>query len=664
MRKLLLAVVGLLSWSYVSAQTTSNISTSVQNCQGDSIEVFFAISSPFNATNTFKVELSDNSGVFSGNYIEFNPLLAANVGFYSMDALIPETTPQGAYKIRLVSTNPIQISDTISNIIIGKNPETTITVVNTFQSMGEHTLCEGDTAILYGPTPNPGDSYDYQWMAGGSPLSGETADSLLVTMSGAYAIEVSLGQCDATSNDTIVNTYTPPAEVYVVPGPGVQLQGMDTVIICAGTQITLNAASFTAPDIDLDFQWLKDDSLDIWGNPVIYASEGDTTNSIQVDSAGVWYITTTSTPGGCIDTSRAFYVISDTMPTTSVQTMLWPGQTLPTTTLCMADSVLLSATDTVLGTTWVYQWEVAYPAGSGSWTALPNDTMPWMVVDTSLVPDTADYRLVVTNGMCEYIANTTTVDFVPYPTIAIAPGDSLGICEGDSVLVHLTSNALSFSWDGGAYVGAANYLKDEKRYVVEASGVNGCLSYDTLDVYHYDVTATAFANPPIVSPGEDVLLTGSGGNSFYWFADVPAYFSNQSNAVTLATPIADTTTFYVRVSDFNGCDDTAMVQVIVMEQDSAIIWSQIYNNVMNVITPNADGKNDNLDLSGVMNGDECKIEIYTRWGTPVYTKEVYDNTWTGTTDGGDQLPDGTYYVILTHNNEIRYKGAVTVLNNI
>ena len=132
----------------------------------------------------------------------------------------------------------------------------------------------------------------------------------------------------------------------------------------------------------------------------------------------------------------------------------------------------------------------------------------------------------------------------------------------------------------------------------------------------------------------------------------------------MATPSKDTTTYYIQVQDLNGCTDTASVQVFVSEQDSTIIYANTYGNIQNVITPNGDGMNDILDLSGITNGDPCEFTVYTRWGTPVYNQEVYNNAWGGTTDGGAQLEDGTYYFILTHNNEIRVKSAVTVLNNI
>jgi hypothetical protein len=51
----------------------------------------------------------------------------------------------------------------------------------------------------------------------------------------------------------------------------------------------------------------------------------------------------------------------------------------------------------------------------------------------------------------------------------------------------------------------------------------------------------------------------------------------------------------------------------------------------------------------------------------VWKGENYDNDavyFDGTHSNGEPLPDGTYYFVLTHNNAIRVKSAVTVLNNI
>lgn len=666
MRKFLLSFASLLFAASSFGQSTANASLSLQACQGDTIVFSFDIASPYNVGNTFSVEMSNSSGAFAGNFVSVSPLLAygASTG-NDIDVLIPDNTAQGVYSFRLVSSNPVRISDTISNVIIGANPNTGIVAYNWWDKNGVITFCEGDTAILVANAPPAGQSYTYQWLQGGAPMNGETDDSLLVIASGAYAIEVSSNLCDATSNDTIANTYSPGAEVFANGGAGISYIGIDSIQMCEGTIATLEHFGFPSPGITgYKYQWLKDDSVNIFGQPVMYPLIGDTLPTIDVDTTGTWYLVVTSDPGGCSDTSDVFHVFVDTIPSTTVDVGMWSYQSFPSTTLCLTDSVMLMAQDTVLNSTWEYQWQVAYPSGSGNWQNLPNDTLPWLLVDTSIVADTADYRLSIINETCSYITNETTIEFVNFPTLSIMPGDSLGICVYDSVLVSLVSNGLSFAWNGGLWVGKQNFLSSPGQYVIAASGINGCKTYDTLDIYNYAVVATATASPQIISPGQNTNLSATGGTSFYWFADAPSTFSNQHGASTLALPTADTTTYYIQVEDINGCTDTASVQVFVSEQDSAVIYANTYGNLQNVITPNGDGLNDVLDLSGITNGDPCEFTVYTRWGTPVYNQEVYNNAWGGTTDGGAKLEDGTYYFVLTHNNAIRVKSAVTVLNNI
>ncbi len=666
MRKFLLSFASLLFAASSFGQSTANASLSLQACQGDTIVFSFDISSPYNVGNTFSVEMSNTSGAFAGNFVSVSPLLAYGVSTGNdIDVLIPDNTPQGVYSFRLVSSNPVRISDTISNVIIGANPNTAMIAYNWFDKNGVITFCEGDTALLVANAPPAGQSYTYQWLQGGAPMMGETDDTLMVVASGAYAIEVSSNLCDATSNDTIANSYLPPVDIFANGGAGISYIGMDSIQMCEGTVATLEHLSFTSPGITgYKYQWLKDDSVNIFGQPVMYPLVGDTLPTIDVDTTGTWYLMVTSDPGGCADTSDVFHVFVDTIPSTTVDVGMWSYQNFPSTTLCLTDSVMLMAQDTVLYSTWEYQWQVAYPSGSGNWQNLPNDTLPWLLVDTSVVADTADYRLSIVNETCSFITNETTIEFVNFPTLAIMPGDSLGICVYDSVLVSLVSNGLSFAWNGGLWVGKQNFLSSPGQYVIEASGINGCKTYDTLDIYNYAVVATATASPQIISPGQNTNLSATGGTSFYWFADAPSTFSNQHGASTLALPTADTTTYFIQVEDINGCTDTASVQVFVSEQDSAVIYANTYGNIQNVITPNGDGLNDLLDLSGITNGDPCEFTVYTRWGTPVYNQEVYNNAWGGTTDGGAKLDDGTYYFVLTHNNEIRVKSAVTVLNNI
>ena len=209
-----------------------------------------------------------------------------------------------------------------------------------------------------------------------------------------------------------------PTDVYAQSGSGVNYVGMDSIRMCYGTVATLEYFAFPSPGItDYKYRWLKDDSTNIFGQPVMYALPNDTLNTIDVDTTGTWYLEVTSIPGGCVDTSEVFTVIVDTVPATVVDVAMWSYQSLPTTTLCLTDSVMLVAQDTVLNSSWEYQWQVAYPSGSGNWLNLANDTLPWLKVDTSIVADTADYRLSIINETCSFITNETDCRLCEFPHV-------------------------------------------------------------------------------------------------------------------------------------------------------------------------------------------------------------------------------------------------------
>ena len=62
-------------------------------------------------------------------------------------------------------------------------------------------------------------------------------------------------------------------------------------------------------------------------------------------------------------------------------------------------------------------------------------------------------------------------------------------------------------------------------------------------------------------------------------------------------------------------------------------------------TPNGDGFNDFFVVQGLDQFEQVEITVFNRWGNKVYTNENYDNTWNGSNDNGDDLADGTYYVL-------------------
>jgi gliding motility-associated-like protein len=77
------------------------------------------------------------------------------------------------------------------------------------------------------------------------------------------------------------------------------------------------------------------------------------------------------------------------------------------------------------------------------------------------------------------------------------------------------------------------------------------------------------------------------------------------------------------------------------------------------ISPNNDQLNDTFDLTGYGVKD---IIIFNRYGTKVFSfSGNYTNQWKGQSDGGDELPDGTYFYSI-HTNEGANKTGWVYIN--
>lgn len=80
-------------------------------------------------------------------------------------------------------------------------------------------------------------------------------------------------------------------------------------------------------------------------------------------------------------------------------------------------------------------------------------------------------------------------------------------------------------------------------------------------------------------------------------------------------------------------------------------------------SPNGDGVNDKFVVLNA-DGKQVFLEMYNRWGNRVYKSEDYKNDWGGeVTEGiflGRDIPDGTYYYIITIDRTDKYAGFITV----
>lgn len=77
------------------------------------------------------------------------------------------------------------------------------------------------------------------------------------------------------------------------------------------------------------------------------------------------------------------------------------------------------------------------------------------------------------------------------------------------------------------------------------------------------------------------------------------------------------------------------------------------------LSPNNDGFNDVFFIQGTERCNNVTLTVYNRWGNVVYKKDLYDNSWAGTNQQGEDLPQGTYFILLTlHDSGASMSGFV------
>jgi gliding motility-associated-like protein len=509
-------------------------------------------------------------------------------------------------------------TDTSNNITIfvqspsvGGLLSSSATVCGGFNS-GTITL-DGETGVVTG--------WEYSSDGGVTWLSIANTDTaqgyLNLATTTMYRVRVTNGVCPSVTSDTATITATP----AVVPGT---ISGSTTV--CEGTSTgVLTLVGYTGTILGWEsstdgITWStipNATATENWSNP------SDTTY-YHVLVAG----------GACpMDTSAIGTISIYPKPVAGFSSSI----------VCLGNVTAFTDTTTVAsGAISFHNWDF----GDNDASVATNPMHNYGTAGTFNVS-----MIVISNNNCSDTAfGTVTVNALPDANITAS--GSLTICIGDSVQLSVPSMPQNdYLWSTGDTVNAV-YASTSGHYVVTVTdAITGCTSADSVDT---DVLPSPVANAGLdttVSAGFSVTLLGNGGSFYSWSPTVG--LSDPNNANPLCTP-PYTVTYTLTVTDLNGCSDTDAVSVTLVQDYNVV--------VSNLITANGDGFNDVWNVQNIEFYPNNKVSIYNRNGMLVYEQEGYNNSWKGTYNG-EQLPDGTYYYVLTFTDtDTTVKGAVTIVS--
>ena len=221
-------------------------------------------------------------------------------------------------------------------------------------------------------------------------------------------------------------------------------------------------------------------------------------------------------------------------------------------------------------------------------------------------------------------------------------------CNGSSVTLNgnASTGATNFTWynaSNNSVLGNTSILNltpavgINNYYLVADSGKCGDTAHVQVTIMP-DPTLNISATQTTLVGSAAVLgsvpLTNAIGAKYHWS---PGGSLNDSTASNPTASPKSSTIYTITVTDKNGCTATGTTSLKV---DPAL-------QVDNGVTPNGDGKNDVMFITGIERYPQAVVEIYNRWGELVYTSPPgYTVPWNGKYHNSEDLPVGTYYYVI------------------
>jgi len=508
-------------------------------------------------------------------------------------------------------------------------------------------ICPGESILL-----TASGTGQFNWS------NGSTTNTTSVSSAGTYTVTLS-GGCGQATSSVVVTQGTLPQLSISPTGP---------VEICQGEQVELTAQA---------------NGNVLWNN-------GQTTNSINVSSAGTY---TASFTNSCGTASESVTVLVINPPQVSVNpagpvelcqgaslqltasgngNFEWntgssnssinvsnPGSyTVTLSNNCGVDEATVVVNDggsapiasiEINGLTELCPGETTQLIGSG------NGTYQWNTgsQNTQITAVSGgNYFLTVTNN-CGSSQASAFVAQLTDPLVLITQGSLIAICNETPVTLSAVSNT-PVIWSNG-YAGNSFTTANTGNYFVYTE--NQC-GVDTafIEVVAGNVNAlflseTIIGEPPLALEFNNL---STGAVNYQWAINGNNISQSFDFSTVLNTP--GIYTISLNASDSLGCYDIYQ-EVITVEECAPQLF------VPNAFTPNGDGVND-LFFAEYLCVKSFEIVILNRWGNEVF-KGTHQDKWDGNSGSEYYVPDGIYvytinYTDLQGRNGVK-TGTVTIL---
>jgi len=499
---------------------------------------------------------------------------------------------------------------------------------------GSTTFTDNSTGVL------AGDIYSWDFDADGVEDSNTSGtQSFTYPTDGTFTASLTIDRGGCISSTSI------PVTVGSIP-----IAGFTASITCLGLATSLIDISTgtLAGDIyswDFDGDGFEDSNTSGLQS-FTYPTDGTFTASLTIDRAG------------CISTAQVIVTVA-AIPISDAGVDL---------SFC-EDNTALSANVPGAGETGL--WSLISGSGIFTNTSDPNTTftgiasatsqLRWTVTNTLSGCSTFDDVVLMSNLAISAVDQTTTVDI----------GQSINLDVQSSAVINvgdvLTTTIIADPVSGIATVqanGTIDYTPNEDAASADDLVfriTNQCGNFDekSIQITIVNQAPVIDASGFTVTPGDvqlifDLTALISDPNNNLDFTSLRIVTQPLSGAVATIDANGVLTIDYSGVT-FSGDDQIEIeicdlvgvctVQTIIIpnvnvgEENPPIA-------VFNAVSPNGDDKHDFLEIENIESYPDNQVVIFNRWGDVVYEVTSYNNTdnnFFGQTDGGNDLPSGTYY---------------------
>jgi gliding motility-associated-like protein len=227
-----------------------------------------------------------------------------------------------------------------------------------------------------------------------------------------------------------------------------------------------------------------------------------------------------------------------------------------------------------------------------------------------------------------------------------------------------TGETLTYTWDinGNQVATTQNLtyiLNDAGIYPVTLTATSSfsCESDTTFNMYIYptpEEPILAVSTP--ICPGDPITFTAEGepNSVINWVG--PTNFTSDEFVFSMPINVDQMGWYTAFLTSEYGCiSDTSNVYASIL-----YIYDFDDFEFPNVITPNGDGLNDELDLQTYFKTcEEFTMYILNRWGNVVYEQTLNSTPFSGITEGGQELEEGVYFYKLVVSDSTDDKDVKT-----